>query len=303
MSDSALVSIITVNYFSEEDIKACYASIREKNTVPVEFILVSNSPLTDAFKQWLSQTNLPVHIHETGENLGFAKACNIGAQLATGEFLFFLNPDTRFLNDVLTHLLHCQKAFPQAAILGPKTFNGKHKPAPTVKNFLSGWYFILFMVPLLRFFGFFGSSFFLGGHKLCTDTKPVPVLNGHALFIKKTVFKKIGEMENRFFMFWEENDLCLKAHQHGYKVLFCAEAELIHLEGTSTSPFFIKMEIEKHRSQKTFVQLHHPKWILLNRISGIFGYLWRALLSILSFNKKKIAQHWTLFLWYSFRYK
>ena len=104
-------------------------------------------------------------------------------------------------------------------------------------------------------------------------------------------------------MYWEEHDLCLRIQNSNHDVIFCAEAKLIHISGTSTSPYFIQMEVEKHRSQKKYVLKHHPDWLLLNRLSGILGYSWRTVASLLTLKKQKIAQHWSIFFWYSFNYK
>lgn len=295
---SHLVSIITVNYYSEDEILKCYSSILEKSTTDIEFIVVSNSPLDSTFTEQLNKLNPEVKIHQTQENLGFSKACNIGADLANGEFLFFLNPDTRFINDVVRELLQCHQTWDNPGVLGAKTYDQHNRLEASAKNHLSKIYFLTLVFPFLN--PFFPSRKY--GPFLPKKTTEVPVLNGHSLFLRHTLFKEIGGMEEGFFMYWEENDLCLCAKQLNYDNIYCAEAKLMHLSGTSTRPFFIKMEIEKHRSQKKFILKHYPSWNMLNRISGVFGYFWRTLLSPLSFNKMKMQQFWNLFVWYLFSY-
>lgn len=295
-----MISIITVNFFSEKDILKCYESISKKTRQPFELVLISNSPLKEDFVDEVTSSYPSIKIKETGSNLGFAQACNLGAKLSTGEFLFFLNPDTRFINDVLTELLRCYESNDTVGIIGPKTFEKKGIESPTIKNDLDLYFFLLLSIPLGKYFINRGR---IGDHFAVNSSQAVPIVNGHALFLKAELYTKLGGMEENFFMYWEENDLCLRARQTGVKVFFSAEAELIHLSGTSTSPYFIEMEIEKHRSQKKFILKHHPKWNILNRSAGVLGYLWRTVGSLVTLNKTKVLHFWTLFSWYSFKYK
>ncbi|MEQ9264399.1 MAG: glycosyltransferase family 2 protein [Balneolaceae bacterium] len=294
-----LISIITVNYFSEDEILECYSSIIKNTEIDFELILVSNSPIREDFRNSISDLKLPVVIHETGTNLGFAKACNIGATFATGEFLFFLNPDTRFRNDVLQKLFACYRSIDNPGILGPQTFDSNQNPVPSAKSELTAGYFLTVMFPFIHFFS--GDNGFKV-HFMPGQTSSVPVVNGHALFISRLLFNTIEGWDENFYMYWEENDICIKARKTGNEVIFCKEAELIHKSGVSTSKVFLKMEIEKHRSQRKFVQKNHPNFNLLNRFSGCIGFFIRTLASLFTFNRKEIQRFWTLFLWYTFRY-
>lgn len=298
MSD--LVSIITVNYFSEDEILECLDSISEKNTAHVEVIIISNSPFQQEAKAKLNNFEFPVLIHQNEDNMGFAKACNKGAVLASGEYLFFLNPDTRFMNDAVKELKQCYQSWNNPGVIGPKTYDETGKAVPSAKNHLSKTYFWSMMFPFLDLI--IPSSGRIG-HLLPEQTQAVPVINGHALFIRQQLFEKLGGMEEEFFMYWEENDLCLRLKHLNREVIYCAEAKIMHKSGTSTRPYFIKMEIAKHRSQKQFILKHHPSLNTLNRISGCMGYSWRTLGSLLTLNRTKTAQFWNILVWYFFRYK
>ena len=142
----------------------------------------------------------------------------------------------------------------------------------------------------------------LSGHYLPTKTQEVSVVNGHAMFIPTDLFNNLSGMEERFFMYWEENDLCRRVQKANRLVLFCNEAKLIHIQSTSTSRYFLKMEIEKHISQMKFVGIHFPRLLFFNRLAGIIGYSWRALLSLLLLRKNKTKQFWKIFKWYLTKY-
>ncbi len=297
MSD--LVSIITVNYFSEDEILECLNSVSEKNTSQIEVIVVSNSPIQENFTNKLDQFEFTIKVHQNKENTGFAKACNKGAELGSGKFLFFLNPDTRFINDTVKELKECHRSWDNPGVLGPKTYDESGEVVPSAKNHLSKTYFWSMMFPFLD--PLIPTSGRIG-HLFPKQTKAVPVVNGHALFIQKQLFEKLGGMEEEFFMYWEENDLCLRLKHLNREVIYCAEAKIMHKSGTSTRPYFIKMEIAKHRSQKQFILKHYPSLNTLNRISGCMGYSWRTLGSLLTLNKTKITQFWNILRWYFLRY-
>lgn len=289
------VSIITVNYYSEKDILQCIDSIKSVNTVSFEFIIVTNSKVDDAFESEVKAIHSDSILIESGGNLGFAKACNLGSMHANGEYLFFLNPDTRFLNDTLKELIKCFKRNDDVGIAGPKTFNQNLQPEPSAKHEISLKYYATLLLPFL-------SDSESYRHFLPSETTEVPVLNGHALLLKKHFYKELNGMEEDFFMYWEENDLCYRVKKSGKKIIFCSDAEIIHISGTSTSPYFHQMEIEKHRSQKKFINKHFPQFKILNRITGTLAYAWRATFSLITFRPAKFNQFWNLFIWYCFRY-
>ncbi len=295
-----LISVITVNYNSESEILKCYKSIEQISSANYELILVSNSPLNSS---WLAEfdalSNKP-HIIESGKNLGFAKACNLGAEKSKGHYLFFLNPDTYLVNDALSILLDFYLNNKKPGVIGPKTLSASGKHLSSVKKDISGYFFLNIMLPFLKYIL---EDSKIGNHYKLSNSSTVEILNGHALFISKSLFYEIGKMHDQFFMYWEENDICLKARKSGFHNYYCIDAEVVHFMGTSTNPYFLKMEVEKHKSQKDYVSLHHPKWRFINRVSGIIGYFIRMLGSIFTFNQKKIAQHSRLFYWYCFEYE
>ncbi len=299
-SNNTLVSIVTINYYSENDILECYKSIYSKTGCRFELILVSNSPIESTFEASLKSQGIDAIIIETGENLGFAKACNIGAKKSSGELLFFLNPDTRFLNDVIDELIKCYNKYQSVGIIGPRTFNENGISIPSIKNQFSATYLFHLMFPPIRLFI---SSDKISGHTLPDQTQEVSVINGHAMFISTDLFKNLGGMEERFFMYWEENDLCKRVQKAKLSIVYCHDARCTHIGGTSTSKFFYDMEVVKHKSQLEFVKIHYSNLLLLNRIAGIIGYSWRALFSIFLLRVKKVKQFWTLFKWYLFSYK
>ncbi|HKJ34365.1 MAG TPA: glycosyltransferase [Balneolales bacterium] len=292
------VSIIIVNYKSMNLIYDCISSIQKhSNNQSYEIIVVSNSIWnTDDLKvmdkypdvRWFNPKN----------NAGFAAANNIGAEQANGKYLFFLNPDTLFHNDVIGTLLEASEQYPDAGIIGPYTLNSDLTHQPSVKNEFGLDHMLILAFPFLKIL--FSNKTF--GHIPVKSTRYVEVVNGSALFMPHKLFDEIGGMNESYFMYWEENDLCKSVISMGKKILFYDNTKIIHLGGQTTGDVFIPMEIEKHRSQKQYLKKFAPQYVSLNRILGSIAYLWRFIGAIILLNKRKISQFGTLFYWYTFKY-
>lgn len=290
------ISVIIVNFHSLPDIHNCLKSLTNKTPSGINFevIICSNSPekKTDV-DQLLSLYN-SVSFVEMGDNLGFAKANNQGAKYAKGEFLLFLNPDTEFINDALVHLLDELKKNIDAGLIGPALYDENDQPFASVRSDISISNLISIAIP-------FGHIIF--GKKsynpyILEKTSQVDVVQGSAMFISNSLFEKIGMMNEDFFLYSEERDLCIKVRKHGLKVLFSTKPKIRHIGGTSTSPYFIKLEKEKQISLKKYILKHHSDLLFLFRICYIIGYSWRTIGSVLTFNKRKTKQFATILHWY-----
>jgi len=294
-------SIIIVNYNSISEINNCIRSITEHHIIPnFEITVVSNSETKQNDIDNFKSHKLPVSWIETGSNIGFGAACNIGAENSSGDYLFFLNPDTFFLNDVLTILESDLQQNTNVVIAGPATYDSNMKNVSSVKNDLSFLWLLNWIFPFFGYFNRKATTF----RDINTD-KPqtVNIINGSALFIRKKDFLSIGGFSKDYFMYWEENDLCKRVRESGSSVLFSPHAKVVHTGGHSTKKSFFRMEIEKHRSQKKYMKKHHPFLCKLNRISGIMAYLLRTLYSTLFFKRDKTKQFRILLKWYIFVYK
>lgn len=290
------VSIIIVNYYSETEVIRCIESIHA-NTMNIpnyEIIIVSNSPLSQQHADELEAFK-NTQIIQFRRNGGFAKGCNAGAKMAKGEFLFLLNPDTRFLNDAVTNLLQFHKQHGSEAILAPFTYNTDGTVKPTVKNHLSLATLIHEALPII---GIFIPDTLKSGHYKVTETRQVDVVQGSALFLSRSLFNKLDGMDERFFMYWEENDLCLKAGQRGIKTTIVDAAKIEHQGAVSTSKHFFKMFLIQHTSRKLFIIKHFPHLVGINRILAVFGYSWRTLAAFLIGDQKRTKQFWNVLKWY-----
>ena len=294
-------SIIIVNYYSEQYIFKCIESIEKfVDEEVIEIIIVSNSKISKEDIASFSIFPGRLKIHQQPNNSGFAKACNKGARIATGTYLFFLNPDTILRNNIF---YLSKKKFSEdqsIGLIGPRTETVDGVLEASVKNDFSVAFYIQMIFPFMR-------SIFPShkkcGHIFLRETKYVQVVNGHALILKKKVFENVLGMNEQYFMYWEEHDLCLKIRESGLKVLFLNEAKLTHIQGTSTAPFKLKMDIEKHNSQRKFIEEYYPNYKFINRLSGVIAYTFSFIVTLIIFDKKASHYYLQMLKWYSLRYK
>ncbi|MDR9418371.1 glycosyltransferase family 2 protein [Gracilimonas sp.] len=296
------VSVIIVNYHSLDDVNDCIKSILEQTTSSLSFevIIVSNSEEQEQDIDIIKSIHKDITYFSTGENAGFAKANNIGANIARGEYLFILNPDTLLLNDVLGLFYKKMESAPPIGLIAPCMYNQNLEPYPSVIGDIKISSLISLAIP-------FGALLFYppNRHKfyLPKQSGAVDVVQGSALFLSSQLYSDVKGMGEEFFMYSEERDLCLKVRKAGYSVFYYQKAKVKHIGGTSTSKSFLKMEVQKHRSKKIFIKKYYPNLIFLNRLCGSFGYFWRFITALITLKKKKFKQFGTLFKWYLLTYK
>lgn len=294
------VSVIIVNYNSLALISDCIDSIKTFTSVPFEIIIVSNSHEELVEIQTVKEKLPSINYIESGSNLGFSKANNIGANHAKGKYLFFLNPDTVLLNNAIDLLHDKIDQTPEIGLIGPAIFDSEGNQEPSVVGHISSSTLFSLAFPFLRFFlppkhqeGFYSPN----------SSEFVDVVHGSSMMISSKLYNEVEGMDEDFFLYSEERDLCLKVAKTDHKVLFFNEAKVEHIGGGASENLFLPLEIEKHRSKKKLIRKNYPQLVILNKFCGILGYGFRTIFSVLTFNRFKIQQFGTLFYWYLFIYK
>jgi N-acetylglucosaminyl-diphospho-decaprenol L-rhamnosyltransferase len=222
-----MLSIIVVNYKSEKYLAKCISSIKEK-ILDVDYkIIVVNNDENKALEASLPKDITLISI---GENIGFGAACNLGARSARGEILCFLNPDTEVISENIQKLLSKFEKDNKLAIIGSRLVDEKNN----TREWIAGEEITVW------------STLFNNlGHKRDKKIWESAVLaecswvSGAAMFIKKDIFQKLGGFDEKFFMYFEDVDLCRRARRLGLKVLYFPEFVAKHFSGKS---FFDKKE-------------------------------------------------------------
>jgi len=229
-----LLSIIVVSYNTKDMTLACLQSIVDETSSSYEVIVIDNLSV-DGSAEAIATRFPQFHLISSRENLGFAKANNVAAEQALGEYLLLLNPDTLILDGAIDTLLSFARQHPDAKIWGGRTLDGSRNLDPTScwgKQTLWG----MFCRATGTAAAFSGSSVFnqegYGSWKRDSE-RQVDIVTGCFLMIRRDFWNRLSGFDSRFFMYGEEADLCLRAHQLGAAPMFTPNATIIHYGGAS----------------------------------------------------------------------
>lgn len=248
------ISIIIVNFNGFHYTRQCIESFYQYNTDNNHEVIVVDNNSTDG-----SQQELPKHFPQIvfislKENRGFGAANNIGANIAKGEGLFFVNNDTIFQSEVVEKLSNILSSNESYGIIGPKLLNEDKSFQLSFGQF-----------PTIR-------TEFTTKNQTKIKLSPLKEMNqllmkewvtGAAMMIKKELFERIGGFDDHFFMYFEDIDLCKNANKIGYQSVFVPFVSMIHFGGKSYVKENNKILFEYRRSQLRYYDKHNS---ILQRI-------------------------------------
>ena len=254
------VSILIVNFNTCAALDACLASIAEATRVEHEVVVVDNAS-ADGSVAMIEARHPEVTLVANLRNVGFAAATNQAARLAHGRYLLLLNPDTRVLPGAIERLVRFLDRHPEAGIVAPRNLDGagivRHNCHPFENACIFFWQGT--GVGLLR----------LARQLLCQpprwrvesdELQEVEAVKGCSLMIDAMFYRQLDGLDERFFMYCEDTDLCYRAHQAGRRIFYIPEAVIVHYGGQSTpghEPLLNGM-IGRHllRSRYLYVRKH-----------------------------------------------
>jgi GT2 family glycosyltransferase len=273
---SPLLSVIIVSYNTQAILRNCLRSLVEQTTIPYEIIVVDNMS-QDNTCTMIEQEFPEVRLVRSTSNKGFAHANNQGLRLACGHYVLFLNPDTVVLDYASDTMVAYLQAHPEVGLLGPSVLNadGYTEQAsvfrfPTVKRLL--FYHI---PPLYWLARLVRPNAVAYGDYIPACTMPVEIVSGCCMAMPTALVRDIGGMNEAYFMYSEEFDLCEEVHARGKQVLYFKEARIIHLGGASTSQTSDRMAVELLKSMKLYIQRVQPDALAAVRLLYIIGSAWR----------------------------
>lgn len=250
------VSIIIVNYNTRELIKNCLKSIYE-HTRNIDFeVIVSDNGSTDGSIEMIKSEFPQVVLINNNMNLGFGRANNIAAKVAKGKYLFFLNSDTRIINNAIYYFYkeaeeNCEKKTNKilGCILlddqGVKT-HSYEKFTPLFKGIFRC---IVQTYPILVKL----SSVLINARNRSdkenedVDRKEdIQFIIGADLFILTDIFFDIHGFDEKFFMYFEDEDLCRRAQKKSVLCDIIPNVQIIHSESKSTKIKSKKIEYFEH---------------------------------------------------------
>ena len=228
-------SVIIVSFNTRDLLRECIHTLcREAGGVNFETIVVDNAS-TDGSAEMLAEEFPAIQLIRSATNLGFAAANNLGFVVARGRYVVLLNSDAFLQRDALRLSVEKMDQELQVGLAGARLIgrDGSWQPSsrmfPSVLNDLLALSGLAAKYPKSRFFGRFDRTW-------ADQLQPAQVdwVPGAYSIIRRELIQRIGYFDERFFLYYEEVDLCRRIKAAGYDVWYWPDVVVVHLGGESS---------------------------------------------------------------------
>lgn len=278
-----MLSIIIVNYNTKDLLCRCLSAVNARNhPFPIETLVVDNGS-RDGSVSMVRRDFPNVHLVENEDNVGFAKANNMALEVASGDYILLLNSDTEVLGDALPKLVTFLDSHPDVAVVSGRLVypdfsdQGVARTFPTPLNALFGRRSILTkLFPNNKY----SKRYMISRQNQSGEPFEVDWVSGACLMARKTVVDEAGLLDDGFFMYWEDADLCYRIKQKNWKIYCVPEAVVIHYEGRSRlGKNGSRLIIEFNKSAYRYYRKHHIKnFFGLKNLVAVSGLTARTLM-------------------------
>lgn len=253
------VAIVIVSYNVRAEISACLESIvGHTDPFPTEIVVVDNQS-SDGTADAVRARWPMVRVIDAGGNLGFARANNLGIRQTRSEYVLLLNPDTVVPPGAVATLVRGLGLHPDAAAVGPRLVDAAGFPELSFGWTISPWGELrqkvvghLYRRRVRRVVRMVDQWARLAG--------PREWLSGACLLLRRADLDAVGLLDERYFMYTEDVDLCVALRARGRQMLFMPQAEVLHLGGRSASRNPATERLRR-QSQLAYYAKHHPGWV------------------------------------------
>jgi N-acetylglucosaminyl-diphospho-decaprenol L-rhamnosyltransferase len=250
------LSIIIVAFNSRQDLDACLRSLTGGATVLDREIVVVDNASTDGTAAHVRQRWPGIRLIETGANLGFARANNVGIRQTFGDLVLLLNPDTSVPAAAIDRLVAALERDADAAVAGPRIVDAEGQAELSFGPMISPLGELRQKILVTGGGGMFRPIV----ERMTRRTRYVDWVSGACLLARRADLEAVGLFDERFFLYTEDVDLCASIRSHGRRVLFVGDVEIVHHRGRSRASASAASEEAYRRSQIAFYEKHHPAW-------------------------------------------
>ena len=251
------IAIVIVTYNSARDIDAVLRSLTQAPPTAAYSIVVVDNASSDGTPAHIREAWPRVQLIESGSNIGFAAANNRGIRALSSELVLLLNPDTRVPTGTVDSLVSHLDARADVAIVGPRIVDGQGRAELSFGAMISP---LAELRQKVLVSGNDRGSWPIAGivDRMTRQTRDVDWVSGACLLIRRSDLEAVGLLDERFFLYTEDVDLCASVRARGRRVMFAADVEIEHVRGRSASA---STPAAYRRSQLTFYEKHHPGWV------------------------------------------
>ena len=250
------LSIVIVSFNARADLERCLASLRDAPpAVSHEIVVVDNQSSdgsAEAVARWPG-----VGVIRNDENLGFARATNIGIRASRGENLLLLNSDTIVPPGAIERLLEELRGDSGVAVVGPRLVDAAGRAELSYGRMIGPFNELRQKLrrrrPALV-------------ERLTRRRHSPDWVSGACLLVRRADAEAVGLLDERFFMYTEDVDFCAAIKARGRRIVFTPDVEVIHLRGRSVASAPAPTQAAYRRSQIAFYEKHRPGWAPLLKL-------------------------------------
>jgi len=282
------IAVIVVNWNAREDLRRC---LRSLSAAPVPGLscgvwVVDNASADGSAAMVAAEFPL-AHLIVNPDNRGFSRANNQAIAATDSRYVFLLNSDASVQPGALEALVAYADARTQAGVIGPKVLNPDGSLQFSCRRFPSLGAGFFRNTYLGRLFpdNKFARDYLMTNFDHAQDI-PVDWVSGCAMLIRRDLIAQIGALDERFYMYCEDVDLCQRAWEAGREVVYAPQAVVTHAIGRSSDKNADRMIVEFHRSWYEYDLKRHPRSSMLRRAAVATGLWLRAAVRIA---KRRVA--------------
>lgn len=228
-------AVVIVNYRSYDELSRCAASLESHRGHLDDAVVIDHESNLAAAERIMSRFGW-LRVVERSTNEGFAAGVNLGAKLTRAPFLLLLNPDCVVTADAIASLIEYASRHPDAGVTGPRIVNADGSVQGSARRFpglttafagRSSWLTKRFpRNPLSRRN--------LPALEANGQARDVDWVSGACMLVRREAFEQVGGMDERFFLYWEDADLCRRLLQKGWRTTYFPGATVVHAGGRSS---------------------------------------------------------------------
>lgn len=244
------LAAVTVNYNAGPLLSTCIASLVNSDT-PMQICVVDNGSTDGSIEMAQQRFKRTISIIETGQNLGFAKACNIGVAETQSDYVLFVNPDCEIGRSTLSRLLAFMDTHPEAAVASCVILNADGSEQEASRRIAPTPFAAIGKALGLRrlFRRLFGrkADLIQSGDPLPPEPVEVEVVSGAFMLVRRSAIEEVGPFDEGYFLHCEDLDWCMRFRQAGKKIYFVPDVSVIHHKGacSKTRPLFVQWHMHK----------------------------------------------------------
>jgi GT2 family glycosyltransferase len=226
----ATLDVVIVNWNGGDDVRRAALSALDFGARP---IVVDNGS-TDGSADRLEVALPEILVIRLGQNAGFARACNLGVQAGSGEYVLLLNPDAELIEGTVADMVRAFNSDASVAIVGPLTVDADGHRETSVRRFPTLITLFLYQLKLHRLARWIAPlrDYFMLDFSGDTPA-PVDQVIGAAFAMRRRTWEDFGGLDEGFFLLFEEVDLCRRVSAAGRTTLYWPDVVVRHVGGTS----------------------------------------------------------------------